>query len=65
VSYAIACGLPPLVAVTIYSAEGLAGLDGRGAFGLAGDRFGAKHTLVVGLLIQTVAAGAYACPPPR
>jgi MFS family permease len=59
VSYAIACGLPPLAAVTIYSAEGLAGLGGRVAFGLAGDRFGAKHTLVVGLLVQTVAAGAY------
>jgi MFS family permease len=59
VSYAIACGLPPLAAVTIYSAEGLAGLGGRLLFGLSGDRFGAKRTLVVGLLIQAVAAGAY------
>ena len=59
VSYAIACGLPPLTAVTIYSAEGLAGLGGRLMFGLSGDRFGAKRTLVVGLLIQAVAAGAY------
>jgi MFS family permease len=59
VSYAIACGLPPLAAVTIYSAEGLAGLGGRLVFGLSGDRFGAKRTLVVGLLIQAVAAGAY------
>jgi MFS family permease len=59
VSYAIACGLPPLTAVTIYSAEGLAGLGGRLVFGLSGDRFGAKRTLVVGLLIQAVAAGAY------
>ncbi len=59
VSYAIACGLPPLAAVTIYSAEGLAGLGGRLVFGISGDRFGAKHTLVVGLLIQAVAAGAY------
>ena len=49
VSYAMACGLAPLAAVTIYSAEGLAGLGGRLVFGLAGDRFGAKHTLVVGL----------------
>ena len=57
VSYAMACGLAPLAAVTIYSAEGLAGLGGRLVFGLAGDRFGAKHTLVVGLLIQAVAAG--------
>ncbi|MFO1082042.1 MAG: MFS transporter [Reyranellaceae bacterium] len=59
VSYAIACGLAPLAAVTIYSAEGLAGLAGRLAFGLAGDRFGAKRTLVVGLLIQAAGAGAY------
>src|SRR5262245_2196340 len=59
VSYAIACGLAPLAAVTIYSAEGLAGLFGRLVFGVAGDRFGAKRTLVVGLLIPAVAAGAY------
>ena len=59
VSYAIACGLAPMAAVTIYSAEGLAGLGGRLVFGLAGDKFGAKHTLVVGLLIQALAAGAY------
>ncbi|HYX04494.1 MAG TPA: MFS transporter [Reyranella sp.] len=59
VSYAIACGLAPLAAVTIYSAEGLAGLAGRLVFGVAGDRFGAKRTLVVGLLIQAVGAGAY------
>jgi MFS family permease len=59
ISYAIACGLPALAAVTIYSVEGLAGLGGRLAFGRAGDRFGAKRTLVVGLLIQAVSAGAY------
>jgi MFS family permease len=28
-------------------------------FGLAGDRFGAKRTVVAGLLIQALAAGAY------
>ncbi len=59
VSYAMTCGVAPLAAVTIYSAEGLAGLAGRVAFGLAGDRFGAKHALVVGLLIQALGAGAY------
>jgi MFS family permease len=59
VSYAIACGLPGMAAVTIYSAEGLAGLGGRLVFGLAGDRFGAKRTVVAGLLIQALAAGAY------
>ncbi len=59
VSYAIACGLPVITAVTIYSVEGLAGLGGRLVFGVAGDRFGAKRVLVVGLLIQAIMAGAY------
>ena len=59
VSYAIACGIAPLVAVTIYSVEGLAGLGGRILFGLSGDRFGAKPVLVIGLMIQAVAAGTY------
>jgi len=59
ISYAIACGLAPGVAVTIYSVEGLAGLVGRLIFGLAGDRFGPKRALVTGLLIQAIAAGAY------
>ena len=59
ISYAEACGLAPAVAVTIYSMEGLAGLGGRVIFGVAGDKFGAKPTLVVGLMIQAFAAGAY------
>jgi MFS family permease len=59
ISYAIACGLAPSVAVTIYSMEGLAGLGGRLIFGLAGDKFGAKPVLVIGLMIQALAAGAY------
>jgi MFS family permease len=59
VSYAIACGLPVMAAVTIYSVEGLAGLGGRVLFGLAGDRFGAKRVLVIGLLAQALGAGAY------
>jgi len=59
VSYAIACGLPAMAAVTIYSVEGLAGLAGRVVFGLAGDRFGAKHVVVAGLAIQALAAGSY------
>jgi len=46
VSYAISCGIPMLAAVSIYSLEGLAGLGGRIAFGLLGDRFGAKRVLV-------------------
>ncbi|HEX5580874.1 MAG TPA: hypothetical protein VFX39_04800, partial [Gemmatimonadaceae bacterium] len=35
VSYARACGLPTLAAVSIYSMEGLAGLGGRLLFGFA------------------------------
>jgi len=59
VSYAIACGIPALTAVSIYSVEGLAGLGGRIVFGLAGDRFGAKQTVVAGLFVQALAAGSY------
>jgi MFS family permease len=59
VSYAITCGIPLVAAVTIYSVEGFAGLFGRIAFGLLGDRFGAKRTLVTGLLLQAFGALAY------
>jgi MFS family permease len=59
VSYAISCGIPMLAAVSIYSMEGLAGLGGRIAFGLLGDRFGARRVLVVGLLVQAFGALAY------
>jgi MFS family permease len=60
VSYAITCGIPMIAAVSIYSVEGLAGMGGRIAFGLLGDRFGAKHVLVTGLLLQAFAVLAYA-----
>ena len=59
VSYAVACGIPTITAVTIYSVEGLAGMGGRIAFGLLGDRWGAKRTLVAGLLLQALGATAY------
>ncbi len=59
VSYAISCGIPMLAAVSIYSVEGLAGLGGRIAFGLLGDRFGAKRVLVLGLLVQAFGAVGY------
>ena len=59
VSYAVSCGIPLVAAVSIYSVEGLAGLGGRVAFGLLGDRFGAQRTLVSGLLIQAFGALAY------
>jgi MFS family permease len=59
VSYAISCGIPMIAAVTIYSVEGLAGMGGRIAFGLLGDRFGAKRVLVLGLFAQAFGALAY------
>jgi len=59
VSYAISCGIPMIAAVTIYSIEGLAGMGGRIAFGLLGDRFGAKRILVLGLLAQAFGALGY------
>jgi MFS family permease len=59
VSYAVTCGIPLITAVTIYSVEGLAGLGGRIAFGLAGDRFGARGTLIAGLLMQAFFAAFY------
>ncbi len=59
VSYAILCGIPAMMAVSIYSLEGLAGLFGRVAFGVLGDRFGAKRTLVAGLLVQAIVALCY------
>lgn len=59
VSYAVSCGIPMIAAVTIYSVEGLAGLGGRVVFGFLGDRFGAKHILVSGLLLQALGALGY------
>jgi MFS family permease len=59
VSYAIYCGIPAITAVSIYSLEGLTGMGGRVAFGILGDRFGAKHILVAGLLLQAFGALGY------
>ena len=60
VSYAISCGIPMIAAVSIYSVEGLAGLGGRVAFGITGDRLGAKNILVIGLLAQAFGVLSYA-----
>ena len=59
VSYAELCGLSALVAVSIYSVEGIAGMFGRIGFGVMGDRFGAKRVLVAGLLAQAFGALGY------
>ena len=59
ISYALVCGIPTIAAVTIYSVEGFGGLVGRVAFGLAGDRFGARRVLMTGLVVQAFAAGSF------
>jgi MFS family permease len=59
VSYAVHHGIPMMAAVSIYSVEGLAGMGGRVAFGILGDRLGAKRVLVAGLLAQAFGALAY------
>ena len=59
VSYAVTCGIPMIAAVSIYSVEGLAGMGGRIAFGIMGDRLGAQRVLVAGLLAQAFAVVAY------
>ncbi|MGI6854601.1 MFS transporter [Mesorhizobium sp. 1B3] len=59
VSYAIACGVPALAAVSIYSVEGLAGLGGRLLLGVLADRLGVKPVLVAGLLAQALVIAAY------
>lgn len=59
VSYAMACGIPALTAVTIYSVEGIAGMAGRLGFGVLADRLGAKNLLAAGLLIQAFGALGY------
>jgi MFS family permease len=59
VSYATMCGLPAMLAVSVFGVAGLAGLGGRVGLGLAADRLGAKPVLVAGLLLQALAVGAY------
>src|SRR5258708_18967587 len=59
ITYAMTCGIAPLAAVTVYSVEGLAGLGGRLALGVAADRLGVKRVLIAGLLIQALAAGTF------
>ena len=59
VSYAIDCGVGAMTATVVFGTAGLAALCGRVAFGLVGDRFGAKRTMLVGLTIQAVAIYLY------
>lgn len=59
VGYAVACGVAPMAAVSVYSLQGLAGLGGRLLFGVLADRVGAKLVLTGGLLLQALAIGAF------
>lgn len=59
VSYATLCGLSGLLAVSVFSVAGFAGLCGRLGFGLIADRIGAKPVLVAGLLLQALAISGY------
>lgn len=59
VSYAIGCGIPTITAVTIYSVEGVGGLVGRVVMGTLADRIGPKRTLIAGLVLQAIGAGAF------
>jgi MFS family permease len=59
VSYATLCGLPAMLAVSVFGVAGLAGLGGRIGLGIAADRLGVKPVLVAGLLVQALAVGAY------
>jgi MFS family permease len=59
VSYAAYCGLPPMLAVSVFSLAGLSGLGGRIGFGVLADRVGTKPALVAGLLMQALAIGTY------
>lgn len=59
VTFAIGCGLPAMVAVSVYSLAGLSGLGGRLLLGVLSDRLGAKPVLVAGLMVQALGAGAY------
>jgi MFS family permease len=59
VSYAVICGATPLIAASIYSLEGLAGLFGRILFGALADRIGPRRVIVGGLALQAVGIFAY------
>lgn len=59
VTYAAFCGVPPMLAVSVFAVAGLSGLGGRIGLGMIADRVGAKPTLVAGLFVQALAVCAY------
>jgi len=52
VSYVASCGVPEMMAASVFGMAGLGGLAGRIAFGMISDRFGARPTLIGGLTLQ-------------
>ena len=59
ISYAVDCGVAPMTAATVLGAAGMSSLVGRIAFGLVGDRVGARPALVAGLLLQAFSIQLY------
>src|SRR5206468_11061121 len=57
--YAIACGVVPLTAATVFTAAGLGGLFGRVLGGVVADRVGVKPVLLVMLVLQAGAIALY------
>jgi MFS family permease len=59
VTDAIDCGVAPMAAATVIGVAGLSSVGGRVLCGLLADRFGAKETLIAGLMVQAVAISLY------
>jgi MFS family permease len=59
VTDAIDCGIAPMAAATVIGVAGLSSVGGRVVCGLFADRFGAKETLIAGLLVQALAISLY------
>jgi MFS family permease len=59
VTDAIDCGVTPMAAATVIGVAGLSSVGGRVLCGLLADRFGAKETLIAGLMVQAVAISLY------
>ncbi len=55
VSYVADCGVPEMMAASVFGMAGLGGLAGRIVFGLVSDRVGARPTLIAGLTLQGTA----------
>jgi MFS family permease len=59
VTHAIDRGVAPLTAATVLGVSGLSSVCGRILCGLLADRYGAKPTLLVGLVIQALSVTLY------